>query len=137
MKIVSIVGARPQFIKLAPLSKILQDSYESIIIHTGQHFDNEMSKVFFEELQIPRPDYNLCIGGGNHGEQTGLMMIELEKILLKHNFDLVIIFGDTNTTLAAALVAAKTRTPIIHVESGLRSYYKSMPEEIKSSILAD
>lgn len=134
MKIISIVGARPQFIKLSPFHNSLCEDHSlkiiHEIIHTGQHFDEEMSKLFFEQLEIPKPNYDIGISGGNHGAQTGKMLAGIEEVLIKKKPDLVVVFGDTNSTLAGSLVAAKLGIISVHIEAGLRSFNRSMPEEI-------
>ena len=136
-KIISIIGARPQFIKHAPMQLQLQKHFNALTIHTGQHYDKNMSDVFFNELNIPQPDYLFDIGGSkNQGEQTGIMMTEIEKVCLEENPDAVLIYGDTNSTLAGTLVASKMHIPLVHVEAGLRSFNRRMPEEI-NRIVAD
>jgi UDP-GlcNAc3NAcA epimerase len=136
-KILSIIGARPQFIKHAPIQLQLQKYFTALTLHTGQHYDSNMSAVFFNELNIPQPDYLFNIGRSKpQGEQTGIMMAEIEKVCLKEKPDAVLVYGDTNSTLAGTLAAVKMCIPLIHIEAGLRSYNRQMPEEI-NRIIAD
>ncbi len=130
MKILTVVGARPQFIKAAVVSHVLRKKPQEVLVHTGQHFDYNMSQQFFEELNIPAPDYNLGIRGGSHGEMTGKMLMEIEKVLVKETPDWVLLYGDTNSTLAGALAAAKLHIPICHMEAGTRTHCRTNPEEI-------
>lgn len=138
MKLLTVIGARPQFVKAAALSREIakHDNIEEVIIHTGQHFDENMSKIFFEQMEIPSPKYNLAINSLSHGAMTGRMMEEIEKILLIENPDFLVVYGDTNSTLAGALAAKKLHIKVVHIEAGLRSFNNNMPEEI-NRILTD
>jgi UDP-GlcNAc3NAcA epimerase len=138
IKILTVVGARPQFIKAAPVSRALRASgrIEEILVHTGQHYDPEMSDIFFDELAIPAPNYHLEVHGGGHGQMTGRMLEALEPVVERERPDVMLIYGDTNSTLAGAIVAAKCHVPVAHVEAGLRSFNRRMPEEV-NRVLAD
>jgi len=140
LKLINIVGARPQIIKASAISRAIRnlfsDRITEITIHTGQHYDKELSEVFFEELEIHRPDYNLGVGSAKHGRQTSMMITGIEEVLLKEKPDCVLLYGDTNSTLAGALAASKLHFPVIHIEAGLRSFNKTMPEEL-NRIMSD
>ncbi len=136
MKVVSVVGARPQFIKAAAVSRVLRVNHREVLVHTGQHYDDVLSDVFFTELDIPSPDYNLDVGSASHARQTAAMLERLEDVLLEERPDWVLVYGDTNSTLAGALAAAQSGLRLAHVEAGLRSYNRSMPEEL-NRVVAD
>ena len=139
MRIITVIGARPQIIKAAALSRVILNDFqeiEEIIVHTGQHYDKNMSDVFFTELEIPKPQINLKVGSSSHGAQTALMIEKIEKVMLEHSPNAVVVYGDTNSTLATAVAASKLHVPIVHIESGLRSFNKKMPEEV-NRILCD
>ena len=136
MKVLTVVGNRPQFVKAAAVSGPLRAEHEELLVHTGQHYDDELSAIFFEELALPRPDVQLGLGGGSNTEQTARMLAALGELLREHAPDAVLVYGDTNSTLAAALAAAQLRIPLAHVEAGMRSYDRAMPEEL-NRVLTD
>jgi UDP-GlcNAc3NAcA epimerase len=129
-KVMTIAGTRPQLVKVAAVSRVLRESFEEVLVNTGQHYDYQMAGVFFDELKIAKPDYDLGIGSDTHGRQTGKMLIAVEEVVEREKPDVILVYGDTNSTLAGAIVASKLHIPLVHIEAGLRSYNKKMPEEI-------
>ena len=135
-KIITVVGARPQFIKAAPVSKVLRKYFHEILLHTGQHYDKNMSDIFFSQLSIPEPDINLQVGSASHAEQTAKMLMKMEKVFMDESPSLIIIYGDTNSTLAASIAASKIHIPVAHIEAGLRNFDLTIPEEV-NRVVAD
>src|SRR2546425_10458917 len=135
MTVLTVVGARPQFIKVAAVSRCLRRRHREVLVHTGQHYDDGMSDVFFRELQLPKPDEHLGVGSGTHAEQTARMLVGIEAVIARVEPDLVLVYGDTNSTLAGALAAAKLGVPVAHVEAGLRSFNRRMPEELNRVVV--
>src|SRR3954463_6057208 len=136
MRVLTVIGNRPQFVKAAAVSSRLRDVAEEVLVHTGQHYDDDLSTVFFDELELPRPEHRLDLGGGSNTEQTARMLSALGPLLASEAPDVVLVYGDTNSTLAGALAAAQARIPVAHVEAGMRSFDRSMPEELNRVLTA-